>query len=769
MPKADLQQRTTVDGRQRLRCHVSGLVQGVGFRPFVYRLAQQYRLSGWVKNDGRGVCLEIEGQADALSDFLEALKTQPPPPAQVTDVNTRVQGVCGVRGFHILQSEATDDKSAEILPDLAPCADCLAELFDPNNRRYRYPFINCTHCGPRFSIIEGIPYDRAKTSMKQFEMCRNCAAEYHDPENRRFHAQPNACPLCGPQLVFWDENGQVQAEKEAALILTVEALRNGKIIVVKGAGGFHLMVDARNENAVLRLRQKKQRPAKPFALMYSALEEIRQDGLLSKAEATLLSGPAAPIVLLRRRGDMRSQIASAVAPENPDLGVMLPASPLHHLLMDLLGFPIVATSGNRSNEPICTDEHEALHRLKGIADAFLIHDRPIVRPLEDSIVRIMSDTSVVLRRGRGLPLLSLPVPKSPPLIALGGQLKNSVAISDGQRIRLSPHIGDLESPQAVSVFERCISDLQNVYDIDAQHLVCDMHPNYFTTGKAQENGRPFTQVQHHHAHVAACMAEHGLTGEVFGVAWDGTGFGTDGSLWGGEFLIASTTSFERFAHLRPFSLPGGTTAIREPKRAALGLLYALAGDRCFEMSHLPPHANFSETALKVIKTMLLNGLNTPQTSSMGRLFDAVASLLDLRQEASFEGEAAMALEFAARDEVASKSYSFAFQGQSPIIVDWGPMVHAILQDIAQSVCIKQIAARFHATLAEMIVALTLRAKASGVILSGGCFQNRILLERAVDRLEKTSFEVYWPQQVPPNDGGLAVGQAFVAAHQLRAE
>lgn len=757
---------------QRLLIQIQGTVQGVGFRPFVYQLAKSLDLSGWVENAAQGVSIEAYGTQKDLNALLDKIRHAAPVHSVVTKIESTVLKPQGGLGFEIRESTGAGERSADILPDLAPCADCLHELFDPLNRRYHYPFINCTHCGPRFSILEGIPYDRSRTSMKNFILCALCRTEYDDPNNRRFHAQANTCAHCGPQLVYWDAQGQPQAEKKPALLLTVEALRDGKIIAMKGVGGFHLMVDARNEAAVLRLRQKKNRPRKPFALLYPALEDIQKACLVSEVEAAWLRSPAAPIVLVTRRKDDSHHIAAAaVAPDNPDLGVMLPTSPLHHLLMALLAFPVIATSANLSNEPICTDEYEALERLKRVADGFLIHDRPIVRPLEDSVVRVMAGRAAMLRRARGFPLFSVPLPTGPrvylsPLLALGGQIKNTVAISNGTQIRLGPHMGNLETAQAIEVFENGLEDLKNTYNIKARHIVCDVHPDYITTHKAQASGLPLTRVQHHHAHVAACMAEHGLTGTVLGVAWDGTGFGTDGTLWGGEFLRASAASFERFAHLRPFPLPGGPAAIREPRRAALGLLYALVGEKCFEMSHLPPLASFSNKELQIIKTMLEKDLNAPRTASAGRLFDAAGSILGLRQGAGFEGEAAMALEFAARNETAVEGYLFEMQGHSPVIADWGPMVHAILHDLAQSVSIGSIAARFHTTLAEMIVALAVQAEETRVVLSGGCFQNRLLLERAVDRLKKAGFEVYWPQAVPCNDGGLALGQAFVAVHQL---
>jgi len=755
----------------RLEIRIEGAVQGVGFRPFIYRLAKKYGLAGWVKNDPWGVILAIEGTPDDVHAFLSEMNEPPPFPARIDRIETSSLSPEGDTGFQILESAASAAKSATILPDIATCGDCLQELFDPRNRRYRYPFINCTHCGPRFSILEAIPYDRPNTSMKHFQMCAACQQEYADPENRRFHAQPNACTDCGPQLAFCNSAGHVLSTRDSALPDTIAALRDGQMIAVKGIGGFHLMVDATNEAAVRCLRTRKHRPEKPFALLYPSLTRVREDCILSELEATILTSSSAPIVLLRKIA--KALIAGEVAPDNPHLGVILPYSPLHHLLMREVDGPFVCTSANLANETICTDEDEARLRLNGIADADLVHNRPIVRPLEDSIVRVMAGREMILRRGRGFPLFSISLPGAvPSILAGGGHLKNTVAVTQGKRLWLSAHIGDLETADSMTHFEQSMRDLKTLYAIAPEHIACDSHPAYRSTQHAAASALPITQVQHHHAHVAACMAEHGLKGPVLGMAWDGSGLGTDGTLWGGEFLRVMPESFERLGHLRIFPLPGGASAIREPRRAALGLLYALMGAAVFTRSDLPTLSAFSSGKLRGIQSMLQKGIQCPLTSSVGRLFDGLASLLNLKQYSSFEGEAAMTLEFVVSDELTPEAYSFEIRkdsksdGCGPLVIDGSSMILEILNEMKDAVPIGRIAARFHNTLVALMLAMAEQSGEKQVVLTGGCFQNHYLLEHTVIRLREAGFKVYWPQQVPPNDGGIALGQAFVVAHQL---
>jgi hydrogenase maturation protein HypF len=888
-----------VAGKTRLKLVVRGAVQGVGFRPFVFRLAEELKLAGWVNNSPQGVFIEVEGPHSALEKFLLRLEAEKPPRSFIQSLESSWLDATGFKKFEIRESETGGGKTALVMPDIATCPDCLREMFDPKNRRHRYPFTNCTNCGPRFSIIESLPYDRANTSMRQFVMCPQCQAEYDDPRNRRFHAQPNACPVCGPRLELLEcgdvsplsKRGQVRAvQNNAALLATAEAIREGKIVAVKGIGGFHFMVDARNEDAVKRLRERKHRDEKPFALMFSSLESMKAVCEVSPLEERLLHSPKAPIILLKRlirphpgplpqerkksstvtgqfqcapfsvrllaksneaetmrrankfqesadscslspgervrvRADVEqthSEIAPSIAPNNPNLGVMLPSNPLHHLLMAELGFPVVATSGNLSDEPICTDEREALERLGGIADVFLVHNRPIVRHVDDSIVRVMLGREMVLRRARGYAPLPISIggtsstsPKHrenlerqglvelvPPkiILAVGAHLKNAVALSVGSQVFISQHIGDLETEPANAAFRRVIADFEKLYDAKPEIIAADLHPDYLSTKFALERRSPtrrdpenlpnqhaetvlgaprIVQVQHHIAHVLSCMAENEIEPPVLGVSWDGTGYGSDGTIWGGEFFQIADGHIERIAHLRPFRLPGGDKAVREPRRPAIGLLYEMSGDAVFSRKDWPPVAAFSRTELAALKTMLAKNLNSPVTSSIGRLFDVVASLINLRQIMRFEGQAAMELEFALDEIVTEECYELRVAAHedarptttpnsalrtphSALILDWSPMVEAILSDVQNSVAIGRISAKFHNALAEAVVAVTKKTGGRCVVLSGGCFQNRYLTERTVRRLQAEGFQPYWHQRVPPNDGGIALGQVVAA-------
>ena len=747
---------------ERAKVTVRGVVQGVGFRPFVYRLATKLKLSGWVLNAGQGVFIEVEGPRDRLQLFLLRLEKEKPPLAAIQSLEFSLLDAAGYDGFHIRYSEQSGRKTVMILPDVAVCTDCLRDIFDPENRRYRYPFTNCTNCGPRFSIIEALPYDRAHTSMKGFAMCRACETEYRDPSDRRFHAQPNGCPHCGPHLEFWDAKGHPLGKKEQALVSALDIVRDGQILALKGVGGFQLIVDARNADSVRRLRVRKRREEKPFALLYPSLDLIQHDCAVSKLEARLLQAPEAPIVLLSRKWNT-SLLAPAVAPSSPSLGVMLPYSPLHHLLMRDLGFPVVATSGNLSNEPICIDEHEALQRLEGVADYFLVHNRPIVRHVDDSVARVICDREMVLRRARGYAPLPIHRKKALPcVLAVGAHLKNSIALSVGNEIFISQHIGDLETSEAFSTFRSTVADLPRLYEAKPNIIACDLHPDYLSTKHASRMRLPALKVQHHFAHVLACLAENELEGSVLGVAWDGTGYGTDGTVWGGEFLLTDEESFQRAAHFRQFRLPGGDAAVKEPRRTALGVLYEIWTDNLISDRRLAPIASFSNSELTVIAQMLSKGINSPLTSSAGRLFDAVASILGLRQRVTFEGQAAMELECAIRPHI-DELYPFEIMNGSPSIVDWGPMIPEILLDLQKGESVGIISAKFHNTLAEIIVAVARKVGEPRVLLTGGCFQNRFLIERSVRRLSEAGFQPYWHQRVPPNDGGIALGQIVAAA------
>ena len=836
--------------RTRLKLTVRGAVQGVGFRPFVFRLATGLGLAGWVNNSPQGVFIEAEGPRAELEKFLLRLEIEKPPRSFIQSLEASWLDPAGYTAFEIRPSETGGNKTALVLPDIATCPDCLREIFDPKNRRHRYPFTNCTNCGPRFSIIESLPYDRANTSMKAFTMCPQCRAEYDDPRDRRFHAQPNACPVCGPWLELWKgsrvcENAESPRSHErgyGALLAAAKAIREGKIVAVKGLGGFHLMTDARNDKAVRLLRERKQREEKPFALMFPSLESVKAECEVSPLEERLLRSPESPIVLLRQIRNPKSEIRNSCAPGNPYLGAMLPYTPLHHLLMAELGFPVVATSGNLSDEPICTDEREALERLGGIADVFLVHNRPIVRHVDDSIVRVMLDRELVLRRARGYAPLPITIGGAssasphnqgvaelrPPkiILAVGAHLKNAVALSVGNQVFISQHIGDLETEQAHSAFRRVIADFEKLYEVRPQIIAADLHPDYLSTKFALERrpparhesentgdqpavpeaGAPIVmQVQHHIAHVLSCMAENEIAPPVLGVSWDGTGYGLDGTVWGGEFFLVANESIERIAHLRPFRLPGGDKAVKEPRRTALGLLHEISGDKVFEQKKLAMVAAFLPAELGTLRTMLAKKLNSPVTTSMGRLFDAVASLINLRQQIRFEGQAAMELEFALdgveteqryelplvksaeqsrtgvppvrrapqceqTKETTSVSLCSTGAGETPallsLVLDWSPMIEAILADVKNGIPVATISARFHNALAESIVAVAKHAGQNRVVLSGGCFQNRYLTERAVRRLQAEGFRPYWHQRVPPNDGGIALGQVVAAQRQM---
>lgn len=771
----------------RLRMSIRGAVQGVGFRPFVFRLASELKLGGWVRNSPAGVVIEAEGPADRVEEFRRRLPLEKPGLSLIQSVADERLSPLGEQTFTIRQSEADGAKSALVLPDIATCPDCFREIFDPANRRHGYAFTNCTNCGPRFSIIEALPYDRPNTTMRGFTMCPECRAEYENPADRRFHAQPNACPACGPRLEWWDAAGTPVALTNAAqasrlqaqsknsggtpvllssgpLLIAAEALRAGRIVAVKGLGGFHLMVAAHLDESVERLRRLKHREEKPFALMFPTFDDVREHCAVSELEAQLLTSPQAPIVLLRRKEIPHSAclIPYSVAPRNPHLGAMLPSTPLHHLLLRELGFAVVATSGNLSDEPICTDEREAVRRLGGIADFFLVHNRPIARHVDDSVVRVVAGREMVLRRARGYAPLPVVLPEAPPAaLAVGAHLKNTVAVSVGPQVFLSQHIGDLETEEALGAFRRVAADLQIFYDVRLTVVACDAHPDYLSTQFSRQSGLPVKPVQHHFAHVLACLAEHGATGDALGVSWDGTGFGDDGTIWGGEFLRVHETGFTRVAHLRTFRLPGGEMAVKEPRRSAVGLLFEIFGEEIFAKTAILSRLDFSEAEIRTLRPMLAHGVNAPVTSSAGRLFDAVAALCGVRQRASFEGQAAMELEWAIKQGQGGAAYPIDLKqsaGTEPWVLDWEPMVRAILNDAAGEVALGEISRRFHDALVEAIVAVAQRIALPLVALSGGCFQNLYLAERAIFRLREAGFLPLWHRHVPPNDGGIALGQ-----------
>jgi hydrogenase maturation protein HypF len=759
-----------VTPRAGARIAVRGAVQGTGFRPFVFRLAERLGLGGSVRNTPFGVQIQVEGPREAIETFRGRLASDAPPAAVVQRVSLEWMAPAGAERFEIGASDTSGELVVAMLPDLATCPDCVRELFDPADRRHAFAFLNCTECGPRLSIIEGLPYDRPLTAMRGFRMCPDCGREYHDPGDRRFHAQPVACPQCGPRLAF--EAPEAATDPVAdPLGAAVAVVRSGRVLGLKGLGGYQLIVDARDDAAIARLRARKGREAKPFAVMFPDLEHLRRCARVGTEEAKLLTSVSAPIVLLPLVD--RSAISAEVAPGLHSVGAMLPYSPLHHLLLDRLRFPVVCTSGNFSEEPMAIEAGEARERLGAIADAFLHHDRPIVRHVDDSVTRVVDGAPLVMRRARGFAPLPVIVRTSLPTVrALGGHLKNAVAWSHGTQIIASQHIGDLDHPLSIDALERVVRDFERLYALRPAAVACDVHPDYASTRLAEAAGLPVIRVQHHHAHVASALAEHDLEGEVLGVVWDGTGLGTDGTVWGGEFLRASAARFRRAARLRPFWLPGGEAAARQPWRSALGVLRELYGERLWDRD-LPPleHAR----AWRPVLDSLFRPALSCRTSSAGRLFDAVASLLALRQESSYEAQAAMLFEQAAAP-VASAAYPFTLvealaggNGSDTLLeVDWRPAVAAVLDDLSHGTAPCAVAGRFHHTLAAMIAVVAEWVGLPRVVLTGGCFQNAALLSLATRALRARRFDVLTHRRIPPNDGGLAVGQAMVAAHRLLA-
>ncbi|MFN4786418.1 MAG: carbamoyltransferase HypF [Pseudanabaena sp.] len=750
-----------------LNLHISGSVQGIGFRPFVYRLAKELELKGWVNNNAQGVAIAVEGNQQQLDLFIERLQSEKPARSQIQQITQEWCEPVHYQTFEIHEStDNTSTKTAVILPDLATCDDCLRDIFNPKNRRYRYPFTNCTNCGTRYSIIRAVPYDRHNTTMHKFQMCADCQAEYDQPLDRRFHAQPNACPQCGPHLELWDRDGRVLAIGEQSLLETVQGIREGKILAIKGLGGFQLVVDANHAAAISKLRSRKHRPHKPLALMYPNLASIHQDCQVSDLEAQLLKSTEAPIVLLQKFNKGIKPLVS----NNDYIGVMLPYTPLHHLLMAELQSPIVATSGNLSDEPICIDNQEAIACLENIADLFLVHNRDIAQPVDDSVVRMIGDHPVILRRARGYapsPLAPLPVGEgNKRILALGGHLKNAIALSINSSIILSQHIGDLETKKAFEHFQRIVQGLCAAYEFQPEVITCDAHPDYLSSQYAQHLSQslqiPLIPVQHHYAHVLAGMIDNQIFAPVLGIAWDGTGYGLDGTIWGGEFLKITDSGFARVAHLRQFSILGGDKAAKEPRRVALGILWKIFGDRLWDLE-VYPLQSFTNFELNIYKTLLAKQGNLIQTSSMGRLFDAVAALLGICQVASFEGQAAIAIEQIS-DATTNDFYGMDVKNDGEI--DWTNLIQSILEDIQNQTAITIIAAKFHNSLVAVMVAIARQFGIKQIVLTGGCFQNRYLTERAIERLTQAGFQVYCHQNIPPNDGGIAAGQIMAALREI---
>ena len=735
---------------ERLRITLHGAVQGVGFRPAVYRLAGRLRLGGWVRNTSAGLELEVEGGSEQLDSFLRQLEVERPRAAVVTTEDILRVAPSGGTSFEILPSDektsAAGCRTAAVLPDLATCSECLGEVLDPTNRRFGYPFTNCTLCGPRHTILLDIPYDRPNTTMRKFVMCPACRREYDTHQDRRFHAQPNACGSCGPRLELWPAS----SDGADPLVDAARGLKQGKIVALKGVGGFQLLVEARDSMAVMRLRERKHRDEKPFAILMPSIECVHRYCDVSPVEEELLLSQAAPIVLLQPKDG--HDLASEVTQTSPSLGVMLPGTPIHHLLMAHYPFPVVATSGNRAGEPIAIENDEALSRLKDIADVFVLHNRPIARPCDDSVVRLLGGPQI-LRRARGYAPLPVLTPRDlRPVLAVGGHLKNTVAIALGRQVFLSQHVGDLDSLESREAFERTIEDLCKLYRFQPELIVSDLHPDYASTQWARERARsaglPLVQVQHHHAHIASCAAENGLETDYLGVAWDGAGLGLDGTIWGGEFFLAGPRGLERIAHLRHFSLPGNEAAMRDCSRPAAGLLWESLDAESARHAIAPG-----------IVAMLEHGIQAPKSSSVGRLFDGVACLAGVATRNLFEGQAAMCLESAAGRAQTDECYEIACTDG---IGDWAPMIKQLLVDKQANLDIAVIAAKFHNALANWIVAIARTAGVSDVVLSGGVFQNAYLTRRSSLLLEAAGFRVLTHHQVPANDGGLALGQAVLA-------
>ncbi len=766
----------------RFHILVRGIVQGVGFRPFVYNLARSLSLSGWVLNSSEGVHIEIEGEREAVERFARDLREKAPPMARIESLETEEIDPEALEGFVIKRSEEQEGAYQLVSPDISICDDCLAELFDPADRRYRYPFINCTNCGPRFTIIEDIPYDRPKTTMRSFEMCDDCRREYEDPANRRFHAQPNACPVCGPSLEFvTSEHARGELElPEDPIEATAEALGAGKVVAIKGLGGFHLACDAMNEEAVARLRERKRRYGKPLAVMMDSIETVEEHCRVGEEERRLLSGAQRPIVLLEKLTDL----APSVAPRNKYLGVMLPYTPLHYVILKRSRTVLVMTSGNLSEEPIAMENEEGLRRLGEIADYFLLHDREIYSRYDDSVTRIVDGKLQFVRRARGyapFPIhLSRPAPQ---ILAVGPEQKSTFCLTKDDYAFVSQHIGDMENAETLEHFTNTLDLYERLFRVTPETVAYDLHPEYLSTKYAIGLDLPRVGVQHHHAHAVAAMAEHGEGGPVIAVSFDGTGYGTDGNLWGGEFLIARPEGFERVGHLRYVPMPGGAAAIHKPYRMAFGYLYHLLGPGVLESrAALFDRIDNSEAVL--MRQMLDKQLNSPLTSSMGRLFDAVSSIAGVRDIADYEGQAAIELESFA-EEGSTEAYRFEVGwepvdrvesalsreageelGTEKLVADPSRLLGAILREAEPEASISRISTRFHNAVSLLVsdVCERLRERRAieTVVLSGGVFQNVYLLRRCTSILAERGFRVLWHKEVPPNDGCISLGQAACA-------
>lgn len=762
--------RNSKINKKRIRYFFSGIVQGVGFRPFIYRIAVKNNLSGFVQNTPEGVIAEVEGDSGDLKLFSDGVKNERSPLTHITKMETFEIAVCNDNVFAIIPSVAQGQADVHITPDAATCTDCLQELFDSTNRRFRYPFINCTNCGPRLTIINAIPYDRVNTSMSCFELCEKCKAEYENPTDRRFHAEPNACPVCGPQLTLYDAASK-SVKTDDPVQTVIDLLLSGHIVAIKGLGGFHLSVDAGNDEAVKKLRSRKYREEKPLAIMTRDIPAVRQIAEVSKEEEKVLTSPQRPIVLLKKIKN--NLIPEWVAPDVPYLGIMLPYTPLHHLLLENHFTALVMTSANQVDEPICIGNREAFERLQGIADYFLVHNRDILVRCDDSIAFVADKKPRLFRRARGYVPQPLQLKDSYPLIlALGGQLKTTQCILKGNFAFISPHIGDMETPQARDFFHESMILMKRITESDPKVVACDYHPAYYSTKVAQDlHAEKIIRVQHHHAHIVSCMMENRIEGKVIGLAMDGTGYGMDGNAWGGEFMIADETGFERFGHLQYIVLPGGEKAIREPWRIAVSLLKLTYGafwrDIAKRLTFLT-----DERQMELFDRIIDGKINSPLSSGLGRLFDGIAALLGAHRQVSYEGQAAMQLENLATGSSGDPyPFEIIYGKEKPYILNITAMIESIVSEMEAGQNHAKIASSFHQTLIDAFASVADKMREETelvrVVLSGGCFQNKILLEGAVDKLRKSGFDVYCHQQVPANDGGISLGQAVIAASMIQ--
>ncbi|MEW6034121.1 MAG: carbamoyltransferase HypF [Chloroflexota bacterium] len=763
--------KRTTTTTQLARVSVRGVVQGVGFRPFVYQLATRHNLKGWVCNTSGDVKVEVEGEREALDRFISELASLAPPLARIEHIEAGFGPAVGYQGFDIRASQEEGGKYQLVSPDIATCGPCRSEVFSPGDRRYRYPFTNCTNCGPRFTIIEDIPYDRPRTTMRHFTMCPDCQREYDNPLDRRFHAQPNACPRCGPRVELADAEGAVVPCADP-VAKAAQLLREGNILAIKGLGGFLLACDATDGEVVGRLRERKRRPFKPLAVMVSDLDTARGHCYVTKEEEALLTSPHSPIVLLRWRPE--SDVCKAVAPGLKYLGVMLPYTPLHHMLLRDTGLPLVMTSGNLSEEPIAKDNDEASRRLKHIADYFLRHNRDIYSRYDDSVALCEEGEPRILRRARGYAPYPIHLPVHVrQVLACGAELKNTFCLTRENHAFISQHIGDMENAETLEHFQATVDLYRRLFRVQPEAIACDLHPDYLATRYAQqlaeESRLPLVTVQHHHAHIASCLAEHGVLDAVIGVSFDGTGYGSDGRIWGGEFLVADCRGFERAGHLEYVPMPGGAAAIERPYRMALGYLLSLLDKEALELP-LPFLKKIDEAELAVVKVQVERGLNSPLTSSSGRLFDAVSALLGIRDRAEYEAQAAIEMEMIATDAAtaaAGESYPFSIETEgNKEIVKLAPLFAALVADLQRGVPADRMAARFHHTVAEIIRKMCHRiAERTGihrVALSGGVFQNRLLTGLVTASLKEDGFSILSHRKVPCNDGGISLGQAVVA-------